>query len=461
MQLDTLEYSLMSLILDCSLSTLALGLASIGGSHLLLQPEFSYPIVIYLISTGCWIFSSISLSVYDPQKINKWADEVRGVIYSLMLSFMFFTGILFFLTDISRLTILIYLIFQGTFLLGWRLIARLYLRDDSKHHVDSHHRTAIVGIGEVADSIAKILKHYKWAGLDFVGHITPEEINESNLLTLGHINDFEQIIVDNNINDLIIALRPAYHDTLQLILATLEPLPVQIRIVSNSIQLSHYKASVENFGGLPLIDIRRSALSSRQQLIKRIFDIVVTINLLILTLPIMVVIYLSIKLTSEGPALFKQERIGENGRRFVMYKFRSMVINADKWHITENYNKDLKEINHKSRNDPRITKVGQIIRRTSLDELPQLFNVLKGNMSLVGPRPEMPWLAEKYEPWQYERFTVPPGITGQWQVTGRSTRPMHLSTDDDIYYINNYSLILDIKILWKTLAVVIKGIGAY
>ena len=119
------------------------------------------------------------------------------------------------------------------------------------------------------------------------------------------------------------------------------------------------------------------------------------------------------------------------------------------------------QIIYKSPNDPRVTRVGRFIRRTSLDELPQLFNVLKGDMSLVGPRPELPWLVEKYQPWQRKRFAVPQGITGWWQINGRSDKPMHLHIEEDLYYIQNYSLLLDIRILWATLGAVIKRKGAF
>jgi len=144
-----------------------------------------------------------------------------------------------------------------------------------------------------------------------------------------------------------------------------------------------------------------------------------------------------------------------------MYKFRSMVPDAEKrQHEVLRYTEDGKVI-HKVPDDPRVTRVGRFIRRTSLDELPQLINVLKGEMSLVGPRPELPWLVEQYEAWQRKRFAVPPGITGWWQISGRSERLMHLHTEDDLYYIQHYSPLLDLQILWKTIGVVLKRSGAY
>jgi lipopolysaccharide/colanic/teichoic acid biosynthesis glycosyltransferase len=173
------------------------------------------------------------------------------------------------------------------------------------------------------------------------------------------------------------------------------------------------------------------------------------------------VLALMIRLEGAGPILFGQQRVGENGRLFRMYKFRTMVPNAEQTrHMVERVDENGNLI-HKSINDPRVTRVGRILRRTSLDELPQLFNVISGDMSLIGPRPELPYLVEKYEPWQRTRFAVPQGITGWWQVNGRSDKPMHLHTEEDLYYVRNYSLILDIRILLKTIATVFRGKGAY
>jgi exopolysaccharide biosynthesis polyprenyl glycosylphosphotransferase len=205
----------------------------------------------------------------------------------------------------------------------------------------------------------------------------------------------------------------------------------------------------------------RATLTPSQRTAKRIFDIVVSLLAIIAFSPFMAIIALAIKLTSPGPVLFKQERVGENGRIFRIYKFRSMVVNAEKLqHLVNEVTPEGKTL-HKRRNDPRITSVGRVIRKTSLDELPQFFNVLLGDMSLVGPRPELPWLVEMYEPWQHRRFEVPQGITGWWQINGRSDKPCHLNTDQDVYYIENYSFMLDIIILLKTVPALLKGKGAF
>jgi len=202
-------------------------------------------------------------------------------------------------------------------------------------------------------------------------------------------------------------------------------------------------------------------LTRNQRVAKRLFDVTVASLILVAALPILALVALAIKLTSPGPMLFLQDRVGENGRLFKIYKFRSMVVNAEKLQEAVNVTDAEGNTIHKRRNDPRVTKIGKIIRKTSIDELPQLFNVIKGDMSLVGPRPELPWLVAQYQDWQYQRFNVPQGITGWWQVNGRSDKPCHLNTDQDVYYIEHYSFWLDIKILLMTIPALVKGKGAF
>ncbi len=207
---------------------------------------------------------------------------------------------------------------------------------------------------------------------------------------------------------------------------------------------------------------QKSALSPRQRLLKRMMDIVISGTALVCLSPIIALIALAIRLDSEGEMLFKQERIGEGGKRFKIYKFRSMVKDAPKAQVAVNTTDTAGNIIHKQENDPRVTRVGRFIRKTSLDELPQLFNILRGDMSVVGPRPEMPWMVEDhYQEWQYGRFTVPQGLTGWWQINGRSDKPMHLHTHEDLEYIRNYSIWLDIYIILKTPWAVVRGKGAY
>jgi exopolysaccharide biosynthesis polyprenyl glycosylphosphotransferase len=204
-----------------------------------------------------------------------------------------------------------------------------------------------------------------------------------------------------------------------------------------------------------------SYLSPTQRLIKRLLDLVIGLFLLGCSLPLMFIVALVIKFDSPGPVLFRQKRLGENGHLFGMFKFRSMVVSAEEMQNDLNYRDDEGNLLFKFHNDPRVTRVGRFIRRTSLDELPQLFNVLKGDMSLVGPRPELPWLLPEYHPSQLGRFAVPQGLTGWWQIHGRADKSISLKVEDDLYYITHYSLWLDLTILLKTPWAVLQGKGAY
>jgi exopolysaccharide biosynthesis polyprenyl glycosylphosphotransferase len=259
----------------------------------------------------------------------------------------------------------------------------------------------------------------------------------------------------------VVALPLSAHKRLLEVVSVLHDLPVQVWVIPDYFSLTLHRASVQDFAGIPMMDLRAPALSEYQRMIKRGFDLIITLFLLILTLPVMGVIAILIRIDSRGPVFYRPRRVGENGLVFRMVKFRTMVVDADKiQHLVQKVDGQGRMI-HKLRDDPRVTRVGHFLRRTSLDEIPQLFNVLMGQMSLVGPRPEMPELVEKYELWQRKRFAVPQGMTGWWQINGRSDKPMHLHTEEDLYYVQHYSIWLDLQILVLTGWVVMRGKGAY
>jgi exopolysaccharide biosynthesis polyprenyl glycosylphosphotransferase len=278
---------------------------------------------------------------------------------------------------------------------------------------------------------------------------------------LGTVDNAAEVVQTRDIQEVVVALPLYAHQRVRDLVRELRDTRAQIRIIPDYFDLAHVKTGVEEFGGLPLVSLREPAMDEFQRLTKRIFDMIVGSVGLLLAAPVMLVTSVLIKLDSPGPALFRQERLGENGRHFFMYKFRSMVSNAEERFDEVIARDEHGQLIYKRADDPRVTRVGQLLRRTSLDELPQLLNVLKGEMSLVGPRPELPWVLEEYEPWQFQRFAVPQGMTGWWQVNGRSDKPMHLHTEEDLYYIKNYSLVLDVLILWKTIGVVLMREGAY
>jgi lipopolysaccharide/colanic/teichoic acid biosynthesis glycosyltransferase len=194
---------------------------------------------------------------------------------------------------------------------------------------------------------------------------------------------------------------------------------------------------------------------------KRLLDVTISLLMILLLFPLMLMIATIVKIGSGGPILFRQRRVGKYGREFEMLKFRTMIPD---WHdrkIGPSFRAEAHRRVHKSPHDARVTRVGRFLRRTSLDELPQLWNVLVGDMSLVGPRPELPHIVANYEPWQHARHLVQPGITGWWQVNRDGTRLMHETTDLDLYYVQHKSVRLDLEILIRTVPAVIRGTGAF
>jgi lipopolysaccharide/colanic/teichoic acid biosynthesis glycosyltransferase len=193
--------------------------------------------------------------------------------------------------------------------------------------------------------------------------------------------------------------------------------------------------------------------------LKRLLDAWLALLLLLLVLPVLAGIAVALRLSSREPILYRQRRIGQFGEPFMVFKFRTM--RADRRTSARTVHFPDRRQRHKSEADPRVTRIGRVLRRTSLDELPQLLNVLRGEMSLIGPRPELPQLVERYAPWQHERHLVKPGITGWWQVNGRSGLPMHEHTDLDIAYVRHISPQLDLLILLKTAKAVVSRHGAF
>jgi exopolysaccharide biosynthesis polyprenyl glycosylphosphotransferase len=278
---------------------------------------------------------------------------------------------------------------------------------------------------------------------------------------LGRIEEVTRFVESNGIKEVIVALPLGTYDRLLHLITELQDLAARVRIVPDYIKTSLFRAVLEEFAGMSVITLRMPALTPFERRVKRAFDLIIGTAMFVLSLPVWTLITIAIYLDSSGPIIFKQQRVGENGKLFWMYKFRSMVKGAERQQEDVACVADDGRLVFKHADDPRVTRVGRLIRRTSMDELPQILNVLRGDMSLVGPRPELPWIVEQYEPWQFQRCAVPQGITGWWQVNGRSDKPMHLHTEEDLFYIQNYSLWLDIQILWRTAGAVLKGRGAY
>ncbi|MCB9005511.1 MAG: sugar transferase [Ardenticatenaceae bacterium] len=408
-----------------------------------------------------WISTFLLISVYDPKHVYKIVDEIQSVVLASGLATFLFAGYLYLtVRDFSRWLFVLVVFFTLILTLSWRLIARIIFRVNRV--AVAERRVLIIGAGEVGRRVGQMIAQSHWMGLTLAGYLDDDpDKQEKGLPVLGKLSTVREIIGREMVDDVVVALPQRAYGQVNKLVLSLHDMPVNVRVVPDYFSLALYRATVEEFGGLPMINLRDPALNSVQRLVKRLFDLVIGSFFVLLMLPILSIVALLIKFDSSGPIFFRQQRVGENGRIFQMVKFRTMIVGAEKLQKKVNEINGNGELIHKKENDPRVTRIGRLLRRTSLDELPQLFNVIKGDMSLVGPRPEMPWLVDHYEPWQHKRFAVPQGITGWWQVNGRSDKPMHLHTEDDIYYIQNYSLWMDLYILIKTPFVVLRGKGAY
>lgn len=432
-----------------------------------------------------WSLTLATFKVYDPQRFAHIGDELQTATVAIAAATLVFAGTLY--LSYRGLSRLLYLYF---FLLDVALclIARLALRYLMGNWPRTRRRfVLIIGAGSMGQQVARLLQQWKWMGIQVVGYLDDDPTTAGQTLAscpvLAPLDRAREVISEHGVREVILALPMDAHRQLANLVTMLQELPVNIKVVPDYSDLVFFRASLEQFGGTFFIGLKEPVIGPIDRAIKRAFDVLVSALGLLVLSPLFAVIALAIAAGSPGAIFYhsprvvggrlRMKRIGrqepDDGERatdrppiFYMHKFRTMYRGADQ------HERDLvrettegKLLFDKRKDDPRITPVGRLLRRYSLDELPQLYNVLVGEMSLVGPRPELPSLVEHYEPWQRKRFGVPQGITGWWQVTGRGNKAKYLHVEDDLYYIRNYSLFLDLKIIWHTLGAVIKGEGAF
>jgi len=441
---DILLTQVALLVADSARRWLPLG-QDISAANTFLNPY------LHLIILVLWPTVFAVTAVYDIRRNVRPVGEARALFIAVSTATFAFSGALYFtFRDVPRLLVIYFYLFDLLLLTSARLAAGLLLR---LLHAGGRPLTRVlfVGMTEAAEAIALALRARLGHSIAIVGCAEDSlAASRHDIPIVGRVADVPALVRQLAVDEVIICLpRDRYADVERLSFQ-LHTEPVRVRLVPDFLKLVMVQSSVDIVGGLPLIGLREPRIDGVAWAVKRAFDVTLTLAGLFFIWPLILLIALVIKLTSPGPVIFRQERVGENGRPFWVYKFRTMILNADRHQPKE-----------KRPDDPRVTPIGRFLRRTSLDELPNLFNVLRGEMSLVGPRPEQALVVQQYEPWQRQRLAVPPGMTGWWQVNGRSDLPMHLNTQYDLYYIRNYSLLLDLKILWKTIGVVIQGKGAY
>ena len=463
------NFAIFSIFLDALLISLSLAIAQLfrplfndlSWIHSL-PAGFIIPWNLYFVFPLTWVLVMLLVSVYDGRKNLKVADEFGAVTLAAFIAAVSISGEMY-LTyrEISRFLFVLFISISFLFMLGWRACVRMLFRRDVRRGI-YRRKVLIVGAGEGGQQLSEQICSQSYLGLQFVGFMDDVSQNHTQAPVLGRLDQVREIVQKEKVDDVVIALPRSQNSPLNRLAADLYDLPVKVWIIPDYFSLALHHASVDEFAGIPMLDLRAPALSEYQRMLKRGFDILVVVVCLPFLAVITGIIAILIKLDTPGPVFYRQKRAGENGKIFEMIKFRSMVKDADQQRqLVEKVDPAGQLIQNKTAQDPRITRVGQFLRRTSLDESPQFFNVLRGDMSLVGPRPELPYLVDSYELWQRKRFAVPQGMTGWWQINGRSDKPMHLHTEEDLFYVQHYSLLLDLKILFKTIGVVLRGKGAY
>lgn len=404
--------------------------------------------------------------VYRQRRGSSWLDEAYAILNGTAtgIVFMVFIAYIYRPLSYSRLIFL----YVGAFivlLLSLSRLGKTWLWDHLRRKGIGVDRILIVGAGEIGRTLMRHIVAQPQLGYRAVGFVDDDPQRGSTDIgrfrALGRVSNLLRLVQEEQVDEVLITLPWSYHRKILSIVDQCERERVRARIVPDLFQLALSRVDVDNIGGVPVIGLREPTIEVWQRVFKRSLDLTAALGGLVLLSPLFLLIALAIKLNSPGPVLFRQTRVGRGGREFTIHKFRSMHQGAEE---EKEGLADLNEVRgpvFKIRNDPRLTPVGRVLRRWSLDELPQLYNVLRGEMSLVGPRPPTPSEVAAYQDWHMKRLAVSPGMTGLWQVSGRSELPFDEMALLDIYYVENWSPALDAKILLRTVPKWLGGEGAY
>jgi exopolysaccharide biosynthesis polyprenyl glycosylphosphotransferase len=462
------------LVLDATLINVAFVLSYIVRYQLELpypvDPQYDAPFHPYLpfavlLTLLCLAMYAID-GLYTVRRRPRLVSQIYRVINGTTTSIVIIMALTFFLQP------LVYsrgmLVLAGALIILFLSLARL-----TSHAVTLRRRrkgigverVLVVGAGEVGRAVMRTILADPMLGYQVAGYLDDDPSKGNGLgriKSLGTLDNLAGAISEAGVNEVIVTLPWMYHRRITQIVEFCEHEGVRVRVVPDVFQRSMRSLDLDSLSGIPLITPVGDRITSGARLAKRTTDLVLSVVVLPFLALIYVVAAVAIKLDSRGPVIFRQQRIGKDGHPFEVYKFRTMIQGADKLkdqvaHLSKYQGDTLLKVP----NDPRMTRVGRFLRHMSIDELPQVINVLQGEMSWVGPRPNTPDEVEQYEPWQRKRLSVLPGITGLWQVSGRSDVPFDEMCLLDIFYIENWSLELDIRIILQTVPQIIFGNGAY
>lgn len=426
------------------------------------------PFIPYALLFAAWIYFSLrGAGLYERRRGRSWTEEMYIIVNAVAgatvvtMAVSFFAQPLVFsrglLLEAAALTI----VFLGFARLGQRQVdSALRARGLGVE------RVLIVGAGEMGRSVMQLIVSRPDLGYLPLGFVDddPERIKSDlgRVRALGAVDDLAGFLDEQPVDLVIVTLPWQDYPQILKVVNWCAQHRVPVRVVPDLFQLSLSQVQVETLGGVPMLSIgRKRIMPLDRRLTKRALDLVLSLIALPFFIIIAALVGLAIRLESPGSIFFKQRRVGENGEVFDVYKFRTMIQDAEARRAELELFNEASGPLFKIKEDPRVTRVGRWLRRFSIDELPQIINVLRGEMSLVGPRPGLPEEVEQYEHWQRQRLEAPPGITGLWQVSGRSDVAFEEMCLMDIYYIENWSLGLDLQILVRTVPRVLIGSGAY
>ncbi|MGQ9801929.1 MAG: sugar transferase [Candidatus Saccharicenans sp.] len=420
----------------------------------------------YFLGIVIWLVCLFLNRSYKFLRIEPYYRTAIRIINSSVMTFFGFGTALFVLKAayLSRMFFFLFIITGTLALLLDRALVTLALRKIQEQGYNWRH-ILVVGTGNrAAQFIIKVKQNPGWA-LKIIGVINDDEQREitevNGIRVIGTLKDLPNIFAQMPVDQVVFVLPRSRLNQIQDALHLCEVEGKETSVAIDLYDMKIARSVITEIDGIPLLSYNTVRTSEWQLLIKRAMDIIISSAAIFLLSPLYVATAIAIKLTSTGPVFFRQERLGLHGRKFKMLKFRTMRIDADK-HLSQVT--DLLEMTtpkFKNRKLKYITPVGRILRKFSIDEFPQFFNVLAGDMSIVGPRPTVPCEVEKYEVWQRRRFSMKPGITCLWQISGRNEIDHNGWMKLDLEYIDNFSLWLDISIIFKTIPAVLFGKGAY
>lgn len=434
------------------------------GILILSQQYRNYLWLVYIVAVLWPLLLNIN-GIYPTNRLRTAERAVRIITVSSFQGLLIVLALLFIfkLQIVSRLIIAGFCAIVTALLMLKEIVIISCLRSARKAGAGLRN-VLIVGTIDSSREVVKIIKKNNYLGLKIIGFLVPKEESNKEILgekVLGSLNEIEKVLHSNPVDQVIITMDRKDYGEVDNVIFHSEEEGVEIWLTPNTFNIRIATLDSDELCGMPIFVLRTTPKFSWQIFVKSIFDRIAGLIFTILSSPIITAAAILIKLTSPGPALFKQKRCSIQGRQFTLYKLRTMYAGAEDMQKKLASKNIMKGPVFKIENDPRITPVGRILRRLSIDEMPQFWNVLKGDMSLIGPRPPIPDEVVKYDGWQRRRLSMKPGITGLWQISGRSDiRDFDKLAGLDLEYIDNWSLWLDLKIFLKTIWIVLKMEGA-